>query len=787
MFSLSPCYLSGKLVYTIEGGNDEGRFSIDYSSGVISATEELDFETKPHYQLTVRATDAMGGGFAETLVLLGVEDVNDCRPRFDSESYRGSVSESAPVGSSVLAVSATDADSGANGEVEFSLRRDLGNSSDHFAVHPQTGVVTVRKRLDRELETVHSFVIVATDHGSRPLSAEAAVTVWVTDVNDNAPAFEEAVYAMRVSDGAQRGQFVGKVRAVDPDDDDHDQLRYAVVGGDDHQVFSMDERTGAMTLVNIHNFGQTSQYGLNITVTDGVFSSSCKATVSLVSANSFAPSFPDELIKVSLQENLEEGTLVARLNAFDEDRNDRVRYQVSSDEMAQLFRVDPKTGEVWSLKTFDREEEDSYDVPVVATDAGGRSGFATLRIKIEDENDCDPIFALSEYKANVFANQTAGSRVTRVAAEDDDEGENARLRYSLYENATSLASRVFSVDRRSGAITLREEPASLENQVFQFFVRAEDSGEQRSRHADVPVEVYMMSPLDRPPVFDDGETTFYLSENSPVGEVITQTFASVSYAERSGQHSRVKRSEEDEAGTIITYRLADAEHQGEDALFSVDPEDGRVSVSGHLDRERDAQYRLTVLAQTDSSPALVAYRQLAVSLLDVNDNPPRFDSETYRAVVSEVAEPGTRVARVLAADPDFGTSGEVRYSLGEDSSSPSSSSLFLVGERDGWITTLSALDREGASAESLHELVVVAEDGGGLRSSASVVVSVRDANDSPARFSQRHYSAAVNEMALPGTIIFQLFLEDDDPEATSDVELYIVEGDPKGQFQVSNL
>ncbi len=54
---------------------------MDHSTGVISATEELDFETRPHYQLTVRATDALGGGHAEATVLLGVEDVNDCRPR----------------------------------------------------------------------------------------------------------------------------------------------------------------------------------------------------------------------------------------------------------------------------------------------------------------------------------------------------------------------------------------------------------------------------------------------------------------------------------------------------------------------------------------------------------------------------------------------------------------------------------------------------------------------------------------------------------------------------------
>ncbi len=147
---------------------------------------------------------------------------------------------------------------------------------------------------------------------------------------------------------------------------------------------------------------------------------------------------------------------------------------------------------------------------------------------------------------------------------------------------------------------------------------------------------------------------------------------------------------------VIRYRLAETQYQGEDALFSVDPEDGRVVISGLLDREDSTQHRLTLVAETDSSPALVTYRQLNILVLDANDNAPAFDSQTYEAVVSEAAEPHSRVTRVRASDPDFGTNGELRYFIQEDSAS--SSALFMVGERDGWISTRSSLDREDDSA-----------------------------------------------------------------------------------------
>ncbi len=561
------------LIYTIEAGNEEGRFSVDFSSGVISVTEELDFEAKPHYQLTVRATDAAGGGgHADAMVLLGVEDVNDCRPRFefeeDDESFQGgysaTVSESAPLGTRVLTVSASDADSGENGRLQFSFLRAGGNSSsssssssgqEFFAIDPETGVVTVRKKLDRERIPRHVLAVLATDRGSpSPLSSEATLIVEVEDANDNSPAFEEAVYSMRLSDAAERGQFVGKVRAVDPDDEDAYNLRYAIIGGDDRQVFSMDEETGSISLVNLHNFGQTSLYRLNVSVTDGVFSGSCKVDVSLVSANSFSPVFPDRVIKVGVRENQREGTLVARLNAFDEDRNDRIKYSIPSDEMAALFRVDAATGEVWALKSFDREERAGYEVPLAATDSGGRSGFATLRVRVEDENDCEPEFLLPEYSVMVFSNQTSGSEVARVTAEDRDFGANARLRYSLYENATSAISRAFSVDADTGAVVLRESPAGLENQVFQFFVLAEDlagkedDDEVARNHAHVPVEVYVMSPLDRPPVFSEGDTSFLLPENGPVGKV----FATVSAYIPANDMSK-REAEDGNMESVIRY------------------------------------------------------------------------------------------------------------------------------------------------------------------------------------------------------------------------------------------
>lgn len=74
--------------------------------------DELDYEQKKQYELTVRATDSVSGVYAEVLVSILVLDVNDCPPEFTQDSYNISVSEAASFGTSVLKVSSRDNDTG---------------------------------------------------------------------------------------------------------------------------------------------------------------------------------------------------------------------------------------------------------------------------------------------------------------------------------------------------------------------------------------------------------------------------------------------------------------------------------------------------------------------------------------------------------------------------------------------------------------------------------------------------------------------------------------------------
>lgn len=126
--------------------------------------------------------------------------MNDNAPEFDSSTVRISVPENLELGIPLYAAHARDRDSGRNGVVRYRLASTAGGTSTGglFAVDSRLGHLTLARHLDYETAQRHSLVVIATDTGEPPLSANLTVLVEVQDVNDNRPVFERAEYAVDV-------------------------------------------------------------------------------------------------------------------------------------------------------------------------------------------------------------------------------------------------------------------------------------------------------------------------------------------------------------------------------------------------------------------------------------------------------------------------------------------------------------------------------------------------------------------------------------------------------------
>lgn len=104
------------------------------------------------------------------------------------------------------------------------------------------------------------------------------------------------------------------------------------------------------------------------------------------------------------------------MNAIDKDFGEygTITYDIFSDEMKEYFSIDKDSGEIITKIRLNREERKIYEIPIIASDMGGRSGFTTVKVQVGDVNDNAPEFLLKEYKASIYGNFTLNTTFLKV-------------------------------------------------------------------------------------------------------------------------------------------------------------------------------------------------------------------------------------------------------------------------------------------------------------------------------------------------------------------------------------
>lgn len=230
-------------------------------------------------------------------------DVNDCPPTFTSQTT-AYIQENTPVDTLVFRAQASDADSGPNSYVEYSLKGPFGNK---FSIGNIDGGVTLVGELDREEMANYSLTIMATDKGEPPLSSSMEVTMMVLDVNDNTPSFSQNIYDIEIEENTLSGTDVLQVFASDADEGTNGQIRFSIAGGNLNSDFRIDSVTGVISVAKLLDRETRSAYSLLVQAADrGSSPRVDRATVNIVllDVNDFTPVFELSPYSVSVQENL---------------------------------------------------------------------------------------------------------------------------------------------------------------------------------------------------------------------------------------------------------------------------------------------------------------------------------------------------------------------------------------------------------------------------------------------------------------------------------------------------
>lgn len=99
-----------------------------------------------------------------------------------------------------------------------------------------------------------------------------------------------------------------------------------------------------------------------------------------------------------------------------------------------------------------------------------------------------------------------------------------------------------------------------------------------------------------------------------------------------------------------------------------------------------------------NNPSKKSFAEVEIEAIDINDNQPKFEVDSYNVSVYENIPNGYNVLKVVATDLDQGDNGEFVYHLVDPSQA------FTIDGKTGWITVRNQtkLDREQKSSFSLR-------------------------------------------------------------------------------------
>ncbi|OXB64943.1 hypothetical protein ASZ78_007346 [Callipepla squamata] len=376
-------------------GQSHFLFTINSRTGEIRIAKSLDFETAHKHELTVQAVD---GGSLSTMcnVVVEVVDVNDNAPEVVVSSFRSSLPENEEPGTVVAVFAVRDQDSGVNGEISCALEDQLSFSlrSDYKNYYELVTVST----LDREERAQHIVVVTAADAGSPPLTTTHTFTVDISDINDNAPIFNQTSYTMFVHENNVPALLVGAVNATDRDAGSNAKVSYSLVPAHPAEqepcsCVSVNSENGHMFVLRPLDYEQLKQLEVVVSATDAgspALSSNVTVRLMVVDENDNAPLVlhPAQNSSPPSSEVVpawaEAGDLVSKVVAVDADsgQNSWLSYELLKATEPGLFAVGAQSGEVRLRRPLTDRDTVKQKLIVLVRDNGRPSLSATAVLSV---------------------------------------------------------------------------------------------------------------------------------------------------------------------------------------------------------------------------------------------------------------------------------------------------------------------------------------------------------------------------------------------------------------------
>ena len=683
--------------------------------------------------------------------------------------------ESTDVGTIILNVTATDADSPLPaGNVAFSIE-DL-TQQDTLEIDPTSGSISIASALDRESYEEIRASIVVTDQGPHiytRMTDTFELVLRITDVNDNPPISDQFTYTVNVSEDETGTlfQFTGADGDVDAANRGISSITVSYNGSDIDNIFevqtetsdSVDTFTASLVLVGTLDFETRVFYNLSLVMTDAgtnpaTQSSEAYIELYVMDANDNRPVFTSQDM-IGIIENNAVDDPVLQLKADDADSGTNAEFtfeisQVSeadddgvmipNRELIDYFYLDPDSGILRTNRSLDREAVHSFTVVIFAREEGITVGIPVhyLWVMVCEQNDNTPTFA-DVVNGSVHENSPDGTTVTTLQAPDIDEGsfcfrDTDNTNDNIVEYELLSTNVPFFVERETGNVLVNGSLDYEETQSYVVEVLAYDLG-SISRSSTANLTISIVDRNDNAPVLNDDLYEVGAFENSTIGRVVTDDISAMD--KDSGVNAEIR------------FSLTGAGNSD----FAIDPGSGVVTLAMSLDRDvRQEFYYLTVIAYNPNDPSQNDTALLNITVFDINDNEPVFNQSEYYGTISENAPLGAPILTVLATDADVQIR-RITYSL------ENNPSMFQIDPLTGVVFVNESLC---VSMNTEYTFIVIAEDRPVdivvFRNRTDVTVLVQDENLHAPQFERPEYGGIVAHGVAPGEAILTVSASDSD-------------------------
>ncbi|XP_071267176.1 protocadherin gamma-C5-like isoform X5 [Salvelinus alpinus] len=443
-----------------------------------------------------------------------------------------------------------------------------------------------------------------------------------------------------------------------------------------------------------------------------------RVEVEIQDMNDNSPSFPSKQHTLEIAESTAAGVRFPLESAQDPDvgSNSLKSYTLSKDECFTLKLKEitggRKVPELVLAKPLDREKKVVHQLLLTALDGGNpiRSGTAQITITVLDNNDNIPVFEKTVYKVYVSESSAKGTLILQPKATDIDEGQNGEVEYSFGVHTPDSVLSVFEIDPVTGKLFLKGELDFESAANFEIDISAKDKGTPKMEgHCSVQVEVVDVN--DNSPEIVLTSKPSPVREDAPSGTVVALISARDLDSGNNGN---------------VTLQLP------RDYPFKLKPSFSNnyaLVTSGVLDRESFSEYNIEITATDSGSPPLTTKKTIPVSIIDVNDNSPKFTQSSYDVYLKENGLPGSMLSSVSASDLDFGDNAKISYSILDSKVQGVSVSSYVYMNSDNCsIYSMHSFDYETLK---VFQILVQAKDHGSpsLSSNTTVHVFILDQND----------------------------------------------------------